>query len=62
MLLFKLTGLAEEEEVSVYFNIPSVKKTVFLEAPSFAKAHTKAKKIFTHIHEIKQIQGEIYLD
>ena len=34
-------------------------KTFYLEATTFQKATTKAKKLFTHVHEVRQVQGEI---
>ena len=67
-MLYRLSGLVEKR-VATLSDSNSVdndgfltrveKKTYYLEAPSFQKATTKAKKLVDTIQEIKQVHGEI---
>jgi hypothetical protein len=67
-MLYKIRGLVNGE-INWHWNAElnkeeekytQIKEIYYLEASNIEKALTKAKKIFNYVHEIAQVNGQIY--
>lgn len=61
MFIFKIRGVVKEEDYDsngdkVTTHIP---KIYYFECKNFQKAVTRAKKALNHIHEVRQVVGEL---